>query len=66
VGQEFFLLPNDPSRKQSLHQRLAARHPDFAKLAIELYRALILPAGRELLSGKTVCIIPDKFLWNLH
>ena len=47
------------------HQRLANRHPDFSSIARELYATLIAPAGQQLRGIKTICIVPDGFLWNL-
>lgn len=43
----------------------AARHPDFASLARELYATLIEPANPQIQGVSTVCIIPDGVLWNL-
>jgi CHAT domain-containing protein len=47
------------------HSALAERQPDYASLGRELYRWLIEPAANELENIKTVCIIPDEFLWTL-
>ena len=47
------------------HQRLADRHPDFANLARELYATLVKPAAQQLRGIRTICIVPDGFLWNL-
>jgi CHAT domain-containing protein len=47
------------------HSALAERHPDYDSLGRELYRLLIEPAANELQNIKTVCIIPDEFLWTL-
>ena len=47
------------------HQRLANRHPDFASIGRELYATLIEPAGQQLRGIRTICIVPDGFLWNL-
>jgi CHAT domain-containing protein len=44
---------------------LAERQPDYASLGRELYRLLIEPAANELENIKTICIIPDEFLWTL-
>ena len=46
------------------HDRLANRHPEYASLALELYRVLLSPAEMQL-RHTTVCIVPDSFLWNL-
>ena len=47
------------------HSALAGRHPDYVPLGRELYRLLIVPAANELQNIKTLCIIPDEFLWTL-
>jgi CHAT domain-containing protein len=47
------------------HSALAERQPDYASLGRELYRLLIEPAASELQNIKTVCVIPDEFLWTL-
>lgn len=31
----------------------------------ELYTTLIEPASRQLQGVKTICIVPDRVLWNL-
>lgn len=46
------------------HDRLANRHPEYASLALELYRVLLSPAEIQL-RHSTYCIVPDSFLWNL-
>jgi CHAT domain-containing protein len=46
------------------HDRLANRHPEYASLALELYRVLLGPAEIQL-RHTTFCIVPDTFLWNL-
>jgi len=46
------------------HDRLANRHPEYASLALELYRVLLSPAEIQL-RQTTFCIVPDSFLWNL-
>jgi CHAT domain-containing protein len=46
------------------HDRLANRHPEYASLALELYRVLLSPAEMQL-RHTTFCIVPDSFLWNL-
>lgn len=52
-------------RVAHFHQRLAGRHPDYANLARELYTLLIGPAAQQLQGIRTICIVPDGFLWNL-
>ena len=47
------------------HSTLAERHPGYDALGRELYRMLMEPAADELQNIKTVCIIPDEFLWTL-
>jgi CHAT domain-containing protein/tetratricopeptide (TPR) repeat protein len=47
------------------HSMLAARHPDHRTLSRELYQLLIEPIGNELQNIRTVCIVPDNFLWTL-
>lgn len=47
------------------HLALAERHPDYVPLGRELYRLLIEPVAAELQNTRTVCIIPDEFLWTL-
>lgn len=44
---------------------LAERDPGYESLGRELYRLLIQPAANELHNVRTVCIIPDGFLWTL-
>jgi CHAT domain-containing protein len=44
---------------------LAERHPDYDLFGRELYRLLIEPAADELQNIRTLCIIPDEFLWGL-
>ena len=44
---------------------VAARDPDYDSLGRELYRLLIAPVANELKNIRTVCIIPDEFLWTL-
>ena len=62
-------LPVDADKLQrkvsELHSALAERQPDYASLGRELYRLLIEPAANELENIKTICIIPDEFLWTL-
>ena len=47
------------------HSALAERQPDYDSLGRELYRLVIEPAANELQNIKTICIIPDEFLWTL-
>jgi len=47
------------------HDRLANRHPDYAGLARELFSLLIEPAEQQLRGFETICIVPDRFLWNV-
>ncbi len=47
------------------HSALAERQPDYDALGRELYRLLIRPAANELQNVRTLCIIPDEFLWTL-
>jgi CHAT domain-containing protein/tetratricopeptide (TPR) repeat protein len=47
------------------HSALAERQPDYALLGRELYGLLIEPAAHDLENIKTLCIIPDEFLWTL-
>src|ERR1051326_6315772 len=44
---------------------LAERHPNHRTLSRELYQLLIAPVAKELQNVRTVCIIPDEFLWTL-
>jgi CHAT domain-containing protein len=56
----------DLAQKTDLfHQRLADRHPEFADLSRELYKALVEPVVQQLRGFSSICIIPDAFLWNL-
>ncbi|CAN5882533.1 CHAT domain-containing protein [soil metagenome] len=60
------IKPDDLAQKVSqFHQRLANRHPDFRSLARELYATLIEPIAQQLRGIRTICIVPDGFLWNL-
>jgi len=52
-------------RVSEFHSALAERQPDYASLGRELYRLLIEPAASEFQNIKTVCVIPDEFLWTL-
>jgi CHAT domain-containing protein/Tfp pilus assembly protein PilF len=47
------------------HQRLADRHPDFRSISRELYATLIEPASKQLQGVSTICVVPDRVLWNL-
>jgi len=47
------------------HSALAGREPGYDVLGRELYRLLIAPVANELQNVRTVCIIPDEFLWTL-
>jgi CHAT domain-containing protein len=60
------IKPTDLAQKvDQFHQRLADRHPDFARMSRELYATLIEPARSQLNGINTICIVPDGFLWNL-
>jgi CHAT domain-containing protein len=52
-------------RVSEFHLALAERHPDYLKFGRELYGLLIEPVAAELQNTRTVCIIPDEFLWTL-
>jgi len=47
------------------HSMLAERHPNHRALSRELYQSLIEPFNKELQNVRTVCIVPDSFLWTL-
>jgi len=47
------------------HSALAKRDPGFIPLGRELYDLLIAPVANELENIRTVCIIPDDYLWTL-
>jgi len=47
------------------HSMLAARHPNHRSLGRELYQLLIEPLANKLQNIRTVCIVPDSFLWTL-
>jgi CHAT domain-containing protein len=47
------------------HSMLADRNPNHRALSRELYQLLIEPIAKELQNTKTVCIVPDSFLWTL-
>jgi CHAT domain-containing protein len=44
---------------------LAERHPGYEALGRELYQLVIAPVANELQNIRTVCVIPDGFLWTL-
>jgi len=44
---------------------LANRHPNQRTLSRELYQLLIEPVAKELQGIRTLCIVPDGFLWTL-
>ena len=52
-------------RVNEFHSAVAERHPDYDSVGRELYRLLIEPVANELQNTRTVCIIPDEFLWTL-
>jgi CHAT domain-containing protein len=57
---------NELRRKAyEFHAALAERHPDYDTLGRELYTLLIAPVANQLQNIKTICIIPDEFLWTL-
>jgi len=47
------------------HSMLANRHPNHRTLSRELYQLLIEPVAKDLQGVRTVCIVPDGFLWTL-
>jgi CHAT domain-containing protein len=47
------------------HSMLANRHPNHRTLSRELYQLLIEPVAKELQNIRTLCIVPDGFLWTL-
>jgi len=47
------------------HSMLAARHPNHRALSRELYQLLIEPFAKDLQNVRSVCIVPDSFLWTL-
>jgi CHAT domain-containing protein/tetratricopeptide (TPR) repeat protein len=47
------------------HSMMAERHPNHRALSRELYQLLIEPVAKELQNVRTVCIVPDSFLWTL-
>jgi CHAT domain-containing protein len=53
------------AKVNEFHSALAERHPDYEALGRDLYRLLIEPAATELQNIKTLCVIPDEFLWTL-
>lgn len=52
------------SKVNQFHDRLANRHPDYASISRELYSLLVGPAESQV-QDRTLCVIPDGFLWNL-
>ena len=62
-------LPVDADELQQkvnqFHSMLAARHPNHRALSRELYQLLIKPVANELQNIRSVCIVPDGFLWTL-
>lgn len=50
---------------REFHSALAERSPEYVALGRELYRLLIEPVADELRNIRTICIIPDEFLWTL-
>ena len=44
---------------------LANRHPNHRTLSRELYQLVIEPLANELQNIRTVCVVPDSFLWTL-
>lgn len=65
----YLTLPVDAAELQQkvsqFHSMLAARHPNHRTLSRELYRSLVEPVAKELKDVRTVCIVPDGFLWTL-
>jgi CHAT domain-containing protein/tetratricopeptide (TPR) repeat protein len=53
------------SKVASFRGYLADRNPLFAESSRELYDLLIKPVEAQLVGKKTICIIPDVFLWNV-
>jgi CHAT domain-containing protein/tetratricopeptide (TPR) repeat protein len=47
------------------HSMLAARHPNHRTISREVYQLLIEPIANELQNIRTLCIVPDSFLWTL-
>lgn len=47
------------------HSRLAVRHPNHRALSRELYQLLIEPVVNELQNIRTVCFVPESYLWTL-
>jgi CHAT domain-containing protein len=47
------------------HSMLASRHPNHRALSRELYQLLMERVAEELQNVRTVCIVPDSFLWTL-
>jgi CHAT domain-containing protein len=53
------------AKVNEFHSAVAERYPDYEALGRDLYRLLIEPAATELQNIKTLCVIPDEFLWTL-
>jgi CHAT domain-containing protein/tetratricopeptide (TPR) repeat protein len=47
------------------HSMLADRHPNHRTISREVYQLLIEPIANELQNIRTLCIVPDSFLWTL-
>lgn len=66
---QYITLPvnaNELRRKvREFHLALAERQPGYDLLGRELYRLLIAPVASKLQNIRTVCVIPDEFLWTL-
>lgn len=57
---------NELRRKvDQFHSALAERDPGYDLLGRELYRLLVAPVAIELQNIRTICVIPDEFLWTL-
>lgn len=50
---------------KKFHSMLAERHPNHRAVSRELYQLLIEPVAKDLENVRTVCIVPDSFLWTL-
>jgi len=66
---KYIKLPVNPDellrRVNEFHSALAERQPGYDSLGRELYRLLLEPAADELQDIRTLCIVPDTFLWTL-
>jgi CHAT domain-containing protein len=66
---KYIKLPVNPDelrqRVNEFHSALAERQPGYESLGRELYRLLLEPAADELQDIRTLCIVPDAFLWTL-